>query len=90
MYGEIRVLVGARDFAAATRFYGEVLGFPAQEHWDAPDARGTVVSCSRGGVIEIVENSPHHPAAVPSGVKVAIDVLDIDAFHELWLMRVSK
>ena len=82
MGSEIRVLVGAGDFADATRFYGEVLGFPVQEHLDAPDGRGTLFRCSRGGVIEIVEDSPHHPAEVPKGVKIAIEVDDVDALYE--------
>ena len=35
---EIRVLVGTTDFDGATAFYGDVLGFPVQEHWDIPTA----------------------------------------------------
>lgn len=79
---EIRVLVGTTDFDGATRFYGDVLGFPVQEHWDAPDGRGTLFRCASSGVIEIFEDSPHHPAEAPRGVKVAVEVDDVDALHD--------
>jgi predicted enzyme related to lactoylglutathione lyase len=81
MDGEIRVLVGTRDFAGAMGFYGGVLGFTVQEEWNAPDGRGTLFRCAAGGVIEVVEDSPHHPAAAPRGVKVAIEVDNIDALY---------
>ena len=81
MGGEIRVLVGTHDFAGATRFYGDVLGFPVQEEWNAPDGRGTLFRCSAGGVIEIIEDSPHHPAETPRGVRVAIEVDDVDVLY---------
>ena len=79
---EIRVLVGTTDFDGATRFYGDVLGFPVQEHWDAPDGRGTLFRCASGGVIEIFEDSPHHPAEAPRGVKVAVEADDVDALYD--------
>ena len=81
MGAEIRVLVGTRDFAGAMRFYGGVLGMPVQEEWNAPDGRGTLFRCSAGGVIEVVEDSPHHPAEMPRGVRVAIEVDDVDALY---------
>ena len=81
MGAEIRVLVGTRDFAGAMRFYGGVLGMPVQEEWSAPDGRGTLFRCSTGGVIEVVEDSPHHPAETPCGVRVAIEVDDVDALY---------
>jgi catechol 2,3-dioxygenase-like lactoylglutathione lyase family enzyme len=79
---EIRVLVGAPNFDGATRFYGDVLGFPVQEHWDAPDGRGTLFRCASEGVIEIFEDSPHHRAETPRGVKVAVEVDDVDALYD--------
>ena len=90
MGSEIRVLVGTRDFVGATRFYGDVLGFPMQEHWNAPDGRGTLFRCSRGGVIEIVEDSPLRPAEAPQGVKIAIEVDDVDALYERSREPVSR
>ena len=81
MGGEIRVLVGTCDSAGAMRFYGGVLGFPVQEEWNAPDGRGTLFRCSSGGVIEVVEDSLHHPAETPRGVRVAIEVDDVDALY---------
>jgi catechol 2,3-dioxygenase-like lactoylglutathione lyase family enzyme len=79
---QIRVLVGTTDFARSTSFYGSALGFPVDEHWDDPDGRGTLFRAATGGVIEVVEDSPHHPAEPASGVKVAIEVDDVDLLHE--------
>jgi catechol 2,3-dioxygenase-like lactoylglutathione lyase family enzyme len=79
---QIRVLVGTTDFARSTWFYESVLGLPVDEHWDDPDGRGTLFRAATGGVIEVVEDSPDHPAETASGVKVAIEVDDVDVLHE--------
>lgn len=79
---DIRVLVGTTDFDRSTAFYGTVLGFTIDEHWDDPDGRGTLFRAASGGVIEIVEDSPDHPAEPPRGVKVAIEVDDVDGLYE--------
>ncbi|HZO50761.1 MAG TPA: VOC family protein [Gaiellaceae bacterium] len=78
---EVRVLVGARDYDASTRFYRDLLGLPVQEEWHAPDGRGTLFSVG-AAVIEVIESSPHHPAEEPRGVAVAIEVEDADALHQ--------
>jgi len=78
---EIRVLVGTDDFERSVDFYAESLGFPIDEHWDDPDGRGTLFRVTTGGVIEVVEDSPHHPAKPVSGVTVAVEVEDVDAVH---------
>jgi uncharacterized glyoxalase superfamily protein PhnB len=78
---EIRVLVETTDFDGATGFYGDVLGFPVREKWDDPDRRGTLFQCTSTGVIEIVEDSSH-PAERPRGVKVAVEVDDVDALYD--------
>ena len=79
---EIRVLVGTADFERSSAFYGDLLGFAVAEHWEGPDGRGTLYQAASGGVIEIFEDSPHHPFEPPAGVKVAIEVDDADALHE--------
>lgn len=79
---ELRVLVGTTDFDRATSFYGDLLGFPVQERWEAPDGRGTLFRCASSAVIEIFEDSPHHPAEPPRGVKVAVEVDDVDALYD--------
>jgi catechol 2,3-dioxygenase-like lactoylglutathione lyase family enzyme len=78
--GEMRVLVGTKDYAKSTAFYGELLRFPVQDEWDAPDGRG-ILFATGGGVIEVLEDSPHHPAETPHGVMVSIQVADVDALH---------
>ncbi len=78
--GEMRVLVGAKDYARATTFYRDVLRFPVQEAWDGDDGRGTLFATG-GGVIEVMEDSPHHPAEAPRGVRVSIEVADADGLH---------
>jgi len=79
---EVRVLVGTDDFERSAAFYSDVLGFPVDEHWDDPDGRGTLFRITSGGVIEIVEDSPHHPAEPGSGVTVAIELDDVDGMHD--------
>ena len=79
---EIRVLIGATNFDRATVFYSGLLGFAIQEQWQDDDGRGTLFRCATGGVIEVFEDSPHHPAQAPRGVKVAVEVDDVDALYE--------
>ena len=79
---EVRVLVGTDNFERSTAFYSEVLGFPVDEHWDDPDGRGTLFRAATAAVIEIVEDSPHHPAEPASGVTVAVELDDVDAMHD--------
>jgi predicted enzyme related to lactoylglutathione lyase len=78
---EIRVLIGATDFERAVAFYSSLLGFAIQEQWKDDDGRGILFRCSSGGVIEVFEDSPHHPAETPRGVKVALEVDDVDALY---------
>ena len=76
----MRVLVGAKDYPKCTAFYRELMRFPVQEEWDGSDGRGTLFATG-GGVIEVMEDSPHHPAAPPRGVRVSIEVGDADGLH---------
>ena len=79
---EIRVLVGTADFDRSSAFYGDLLGFSVAETWGDPDGRGTLFQVASGGVIEVFEDSPHHPFEPPAGVKVAVEVDDADALFE--------
>src|SRR5262249_56583785 len=76
----MRVLVGTTGYAGSTAFYREVLEFPVQEEWDGSDGRGTLFDAG-GGVIEVMEDSPHHPAEAPRGVRVSIEVGGVDRLH---------
>lgn len=78
---ELRVLVGTTDYAGTVGFYRDVLGFPVHEVWDDPDGRGTLLRATPGSLIEVIEDSPDHPARTPRGVTVAIEVPDVDARH---------
>lgn len=77
----MRVLLPTTDYRGCTDFYGRVLGFPVQEEWVAEDGRGTLFATG-AGVVEVIEDSPHHPAETPRGVSVAIEVADVEALHE--------
>jgi uncharacterized glyoxalase superfamily protein PhnB len=79
--GEIRVIVGAFDYDVSRGFYGDVLGFPVHEVWDEDDGRGTLFRAG-AGIIEVIEDSPHHPAARPQGVALALEADDVDALYE--------
>jgi catechol 2,3-dioxygenase-like lactoylglutathione lyase family enzyme len=78
----MRVLVGAVDFELSSAFYRDILGFDVAEHWDDPDGRGTLFRASDAGVIEVFEDTPHHPFERPRGVKVAVEVDDVDGLYE--------
>jgi len=78
---ELRVLVGTTDYDGTVGFYRDVLGFPVHEVWDDPDGRGTLLRAAAAALIEVIEDSPDHPAQPPSGVTVAIEVPDVDARH---------
>lgn len=78
----MRVLVGTIDYEASSSFYEGLLGFPVAERWDDPDGRGTLFQATAGAVIELVEDSPHHPFEQPRGVTVAIEVADVDRLHD--------
>jgi catechol 2,3-dioxygenase-like lactoylglutathione lyase family enzyme len=75
------VLVETADFEGATAFYGDLLGFPVKEQWDDPDRRGTLFQCASTGVIEIIE-AFGPPAERPRGVKVAVEVDDVDGLYD--------
>jgi uncharacterized glyoxalase superfamily protein PhnB len=79
---ELRVLVGTTDYVGTVGFYRDVLGFPVHEVWNDPDGRGTLLRAAASGLIEVIEDSPDHPAHAPRGVTVAIEVPDVDARHE--------
>lgn len=78
---ELRVLVGTTDYAGTVAFYRDVLGFPVHEVWDDPDGRGTLLRATPDSLIEVIEDSPDHPAHAPRGVTIAIEVPDVDARH---------
>ena len=78
---EMRVLVGATRYGDSCSFYGTLLGFPVHEEWDDPDGRGMLFDTG-AGLIEVVEDSPDHPALPPQGVSVALEVEDAVALHE--------
>jgi catechol 2,3-dioxygenase-like lactoylglutathione lyase family enzyme len=79
---ELRVLVGTTDLDRATAFYGELLALPVRERWDDDDGRAVLFGVGPAGVIEVIEDSPHHPARRAAGVSLAIEVDDVDAVHE--------
>jgi uncharacterized glyoxalase superfamily protein PhnB len=78
----MRVLAAAVDFDLSSVFYRDILAFDVAEHWDDADGRGTLFHASDGGVIEVFEDTPHYPFEPPSGVKVAVEIGDADAFYE--------
>src|SRR2546427_3831447 len=58
---ETRVALTVTDFAAAVRFYRDVLGLPELEAWDGPDGSGAVLDAGRA-TIELL--SPEQAALV--------------------------
>src|SRR5215813_12028522 len=58
---ETRIAVTVADYAAAVRFYRDVLGLPALEEWDTPEGQGIVLDAGRA-TLEIL--SPDQAALV--------------------------
>jgi catechol 2,3-dioxygenase-like lactoylglutathione lyase family enzyme len=77
----MRVLIGTTDFEGSCAFYRDILDFPLHEVWDDPDGRGALFD-SGAGLIEVVEDSPDHPALPPQGVSIAIEVATVDTLYE--------
>lgn len=68
-------------FDEVSRFYGELLGFPAQSKWDRSNARGQRFDA--GGMrLEIIDNErERHPVSLGAPadrVHIVIEVEDID------------
>jgi uncharacterized glyoxalase superfamily protein PhnB len=78
--GELRVLVGALDYEQLVAFYRDTIGFPVHEVWDEEDGRGTLFRAG-GGIIELIADSPEHPAAPPQGVALAVEMPDIETLY---------
>ncbi|MFN8221911.1 MAG: VOC family protein [Gaiellales bacterium] len=76
----MRVLVGTTGYERSSAFYRETLGFPLHEEWKDPDGRGALFD-SGAGMIEVVEDSPDHPAAPVQGVSIAIEFAGVDALY---------
>ena len=72
-------------FDEVTRFYGELLGFPAVEQWDRPNARG--LRFDTGGMrIEIIDNEREQrqlELGEPAGrFHIVVEVKNIDEARE--------
>lgn len=80
--GEIRALVGTTDLERSSAFFRNLFGFPVAEQWDDADGRGTLFRAGDRGVIEVIEGSPGHPAEPPRGVRVVVEVSDVDRLHQ--------
>lgn len=58
---ETRIAVTVADYAAAVRFYRDVLGLPAVDGWDTPEGQGIVLDAGRA-TLELL--SPDQAALV--------------------------
>ena len=72
--------MAAIEYDGLVAFYRDLLGLPVQEVWDGDDGRGTLFRAG-AGIIELVADSPHHPAVPPQGVAVAIETDDVDGLY---------
>lgn len=73
-----RILLQARDLEVSLAFYEGALGLHRFREFGAPPYRGVVFFLG-GGYLELTESPPEVVAALPSGVRVWLQVRDVQA-----------
>lgn len=76
--GQFRFVFTAQDFDQSTRFYGETLGLEVSASWDE-HGRGIIFLATGTGQVEIFEHVDAGSPPVPTGMKLAWEVDDVDA-----------
>jgi catechol 2,3-dioxygenase-like lactoylglutathione lyase family enzyme len=76
--GQFRFVFTAQDFDRATAFYRDTLGLAVSASWDE-HGRGIIFVATGTGQIEIFEYVDAGSAPVPTGMKLAWEVDDVDA-----------
>jgi lactoylglutathione lyase len=71
---ETRVALTVTDFAAAVRFYRDVLGLPELEAWDGPDGRGVVLDGGRATIELLSPEQAELVDRIEAGRRVAAPV----------------
>lgn len=72
-----RVLLAPTDFDRSVTFYEQQLGLVRYREWGEPGWRGAVYFLG-GGYLELSEG---HPAGTPQGVRLWLQVADVEATH---------
>lgn len=76
--GQFRFVFTAQDFDRSTGFYRDTLGLPVSASWDE-HGRGIILLATGTGQIEIFEHVDTGSPPVPTGMKLAWEVDDVDA-----------
>jgi predicted enzyme related to lactoylglutathione lyase len=85
--GEFCFLFVARDYPAAVAFYRDDLGLPVDHEWDeGPEDRGTAFRAG-AGMIEIFGLAPEKTYIQPRGVRMLIQVADVDQTYQRLVER---
>lgn len=75
---QFRFVFTAGDFDRSVSFYRDALRLPVVASWDE-HGRGIIFSAAGTGSIEIFEHVASGVAPIPSGLKLAWEIDDIDA-----------
>ncbi|NLE44484.1 MAG: hypothetical protein GX620_07160 [Chloroflexi bacterium] len=82
MAGEFRIVLRAEDYDATVAFYRDGLELPIDHDWDrGPLQRGTVFRAA-SGLIEILPLQEGETFVPPTGLEIAYEVEDVDAWCE--------
>lgn len=79
--GEVRIHLTSRRFAETTAFYANTLGLPVLEEHEEPGDRGVVFALS-AALLEVFEASERHPFQELCGVRLSVEVTDVDVWYE--------
>jgi catechol 2,3-dioxygenase-like lactoylglutathione lyase family enzyme len=77
------VALATNSFDDASRFYGELLGFPVVAEWDRPNGRGRRFDLGGGLLLEVLDNAREptplslHDAS--DRIHLVVEVTDIEA-----------
>jgi uncharacterized protein len=74
------MILTARHFEETVAFYRDLLEMREVHSWSGPEGSGAMLGAETG-IVEIVSQPPDQPFAAPSGVAMAIQVRDVDAWH---------
>jgi len=69
----------AKDYGAALRFYGDVLGLPVEYSWDRGADKGTFFRAA-DGIVEVVADAMELRG--PNKLGICVEVEDVDAVYQ--------
>ncbi len=85
----LNLVMNVEDFAGVVGFHRDVLDMPVESTWDGDEGPGAILRAGNGRTIEVFgppwgARQDRRPVA---GVEVAVEVADVEAWHERLVER---